>query len=96
MRVVQQRKMENMQNTIPEKQQAEAIQQVAIWKTSGKYNTKDEKSKEGSFWKKTCRTQQTKEGRATRGKLFLFATIFYTKHCLGRNTTIGSIHCLFE
>ena len=29
MRVVQQRKMENTQNTIPEKQQAAAIQQVA-------------------------------------------------------------------
>ena len=32
MYVVQQRKMENTQNTIPEKQQAEAIQQVASGK----------------------------------------------------------------
>ena len=92
--------MENTQNTIPVKQQAEAIQQVA----SGKpvtTTTKEKNPKRVAAGKKLAeynrkKREEQQEGGATRGKLSLFATIFYTKPCLGRNTTIGGIHCIFE
>ena len=81
--------MENTQNTIPVEQQEEAIQLVA----SGKPAPRTKNPKRVAAGKKTCRAQQTKE---RRGKLYLFATIFYPKPCIGRNTTIDSIHCIFE